>query len=142
MKKIMISALFAIVLVVVTGCGSKSTKLVCTQSSQGVEAEFNFVFKGNKIDKIDFKYSMDLSEFDDSEIDMLASQDFCAAVKESMEDYEVAFTNCKQEVANKTLNVKSDLDVDKIANTELGEMGSPSEAKTELEAQGYTCKEA
>ena len=143
MKKIMMSALFVFALVMITGCGSsKSTKLVCTQSVQGVDVEFNVLFKGNKITKMDFNYNMDLSAYEDSEIDMLASQDFCTIIKGSMEEYEEAFTNCKQEIANKSLKIKSDLDVDKIAKTELEKMESPSKAKEDLEAQGYSCKEA
>lgn len=128
---------------ILTGCGSKkSTKLVCTQSVNGVDVEFNVLFNGNKISKLDFNYNMDLSAYTDEQIDAVASQDFCSIVKSSMSEYKDAFTDCKQNIADKTLKINSDLDIDKIAKSELDKMTTPSAAKEELEAQGYTCKEA
>lgn len=144
MKKRMIVLLFVVALtVILTGCGSKkSTKLVCTQSVNGVDVEFNIFFEGNKINKMDFNYAMDLSTYTDEQVEILSNQDFCSIVKSSMKEYEDAFTNCNQNITDQALKINSVLDVDKVAKSELDKMESPSNAKEDLEAQGYTCKEA
>ena len=130
-------ALFAVV-VLVTGCGKKET-LTCTQSKSGVDITFNVGFEGSTITTMDFAYDMDLSSYSDTTLKYLEKQDWCATVKSSMSEYKDAFTDCKQSLENKKLNVSSTLNVDKIAKSVLGKMKSSKAAKKELEAEGYTC---
>ena len=126
-------------LLVVTGCSAKKAKLVCTQTSSGVDITFNVGFKGNTIDAMDFDYDMDLSSYSDEQISLLEGQDFCTSVKSAMSDYKDAFTNCEQDISNKHLKVSSVLDVDKVAKNVLDKMSTPERTKKELEKEGYTC---
>ena len=129
----------AAVALLATGCSPKESKLVCTQNTSGVDIEFNVGFKGNVIDTMDFNYDMDLSKYSDSQIEAVGKQDFCTIVKNAMSTYKDAFTDCKQDIADKHLKVNSVLDVDKIAKNMLDKMSSPDATKKELESEGYKC---
>ena len=122
-----------------TGCGSKEAKLVCTQTSSGVDITFNVDFKGNIIKAMDFGYDMDLSKYSDAQIKAIEKQDFCSSVKRSMSEYKDAFNNCEQSVKEKHLQVSAKFDVDKIAKNVLDKMTSPENAKKELEKENYKC---
>ena len=124
-----------------TGCGNdKESKLVCTQNQSGVDIEFNIGFKGNVVTDMDFNYDMDLSSYNDTQIEAIGKQDFCTSVKESMSEYKDAFTDCDQMIdESKHLKVNAVLDVDKVAKNALEKMGTPEATKEELEGQGYTC---
>ena len=135
----LLSCLIALV-VLVCGCGSKESKLICKQSTNGVDITFNVDFKGNMVSAMSFDYDMDLSKYNDKQIEALGEQDFCTSVKNSMTEYKDAFTDCKQKVENKNLNVSSVLDVDKIAKNVLDKMTSPEDAKKDIENKGYTCE--
>ncbi len=137
-KYLLFGGLLAVSLLA-TGCGQKESKLVCTQSQKGVDVVFNVGFKGDRVDSMDFTYNMDLSSYNDTQIDAVGKQDFCELVKSSMSAYKDAFTNCEQKIESKKLIVSSVLDVDKVAGDEKDNMGTPEEAKKELEAEGYTC---
>ena len=50
-----------------------------------------------------------------------------------------AFIGCNQDIENKHLVVKAELDVDKLAGNAISKKTSPSAAKKELEKQQYTC---
>ena len=140
MKKrgIVLAIAFVAVVFLVTGCGKKET-LVCTQTNSGVDITFNVGFDGNTITSMDFAYDMDLSSYGDTTIKYLEKQDWCSTVKSSMSEYKDAFTDCKSEIKDKKLNVKSTLDVDKVAKSVLGKMKSSKSAKKELEAEGFKC---
>ena len=138
-NKLILIGTMIFVVVLATGCGKKETKLSCTQTASGVDITLNLNFKGNEINDMDVKYEMDLSEYPDEVIDLMKEQDFCEVVKNGMDELNNAFTNCKQDVSNKKLNVYSTLDVNKVDNDLLEKMPSPEEAKEELEAEGYTC---
>ena len=128
---------FALVFLV-TGCGGKKT-LTCTQTTSGVDITFNVGFNGNVISSMDFAYDMDLSNYSDTQIKYIEKQDFCTSVKNSMSDYRDAFTDCKQEIKDKKLNVSSTLNVDKVAKNALSKMTSAEKTKKELEGQGFKC---
>ena len=139
-KSLMGIVVIALVAILVTGCGNKETKLVCTQEQSGVDITFNVGFKGNTLQTMDFNYNMDLSSYTDTQIEAVKKQDFCSIVKSSMSEYSDAFTNCKQDInSEKKLVVESVLDVDKIAKTELDKMGTPKATKKALEEEGYSC---
>ena len=127
------------VLLIVTGCKAKSSKMVCTQTNNGVDITFNIGFKGNIIDSMDFNYDMDLSNFSDEQIALLEKQDFCATVKSAMSTYKDAFTNCEKNIDNKHLKVSAVLSVDKISKSIIDKMATPEKTKTELEKEGYKC---
>lgn len=122
-----------------TGCVSKNTKLVCTQTSSGVDVTFNVDFKGNLLTAMNFAYDMDLSSYSDLQIESIGKQDFCEIVKPSLGTYKDGFENCQQSITNKKLNVNAHLNVDKMSDSVLDRMGTPKATKEELEKQGYTC---
>lgn len=126
-------------LLIVTGCSTKESKLVCKQTNSGVDITFNVGFKGNTINAMDFDYDMDLSSYNDEQINLLKEQDFCTSVKSAMSSYKDAFTDCKQDITDKHLKVSSVLDVDKVAKTILDKMTTPEKTKKELEKEGYKC---
>lgn len=136
-KFVAVVALFAVV--VLTGCTPKESKLSCTQTTSGVDVGFNVGFKGNTIDTMNLTYDMDLSKYSDTQVDAIAKQDFCTRVKSSMSQFKDAFTNCKQDVSNKKLNVNADLDINKVAKTFLSKRTTPKAAKSSLESVGYKC---
>ena len=141
MKKIGLFVLFAgVLLVTVTGCGKKETKLVCNQESSGVDVIFNVEFTNNVIEDMDFSYNMDLSSYNDTQIKAIEKQDFCTIVKSYLSSYKNAFEDCKQSVKEKQLKVSADLDVDKLTANAIDKKSTPEEAKKALEKEGYTCK--
>ena len=134
----MLIALFA-VLLLVSGCAPKESRLECTQNASGVDVGFNVDFKGSVIKDINITYDMDLAKYNDTQIKAIEKQDFCKIVKEAMSDYEKGFNNCTQNVENKKLNVKANIDINKISKSLLDSMQKPDDAKTEIEDQGYKC---
>lgn len=138
-KKIVFLSVLIAILVVLSGCSKKETKLVCTQSASGVDIEFNVLFKGNTVTDMDFNYDMDLSSYSDIQIEAVGKQDFCSIVKKSMSDFADAFKTCEQNISQKHLKVSSILDVDKASKSILDKTGTPKATKEALEKQGYTC---
>ena len=134
----MLIALFA-VLLLVSGCAPKESRLECTQNASGVDVGFNVDFKGSVIKDINITYDMDLAKYNDTQIKAIEKQDFCKIVKEAMSDYEKGFNNCTQNVENKKLNVKANIDINKISKSLLDSIQKPDDAKTEIEDQGYKC---
>ena len=139
MKKGILLSLLLGVVVLSTGCAKKDVKLVCTQTASGVDVTFNVDFSGKVITNMDFAYDMDLSNYSDAQVEAIGKQDFCSRVKSSMSTFKDAFTDCKQEISSKHLNVKAELDVDKVAKSYLNKITKPESAKAELEKVGYTC---
>ena len=139
MKKGILLSLLLAVVVISTGCAKKDVKLVCTQTASGVDVTFNVDFSGKVITNMDFAYDMDLSSYSDAQVEAIGKQDFCSRVKSSMSTFKDAFTDCKQEISSKHLNVKAELDVDKVAKSYLNKITKPESAKAELEKVGYTC---
>lgn len=139
MKKGILLSLLLAVVVLSTGCAKKDVKLVCTQTASGVDVTFNVDFSGKVITNMDFAYDMDLSNYSDAQVEAIGKQDFCSRVKSSMSTFKDAFTDCKQEISSKHLNVKAELDVDKVAKSYLNKITKPENAKAELEKVGYTC---
>lgn len=130
-------------LLVLTGCGKKEEKrLICTQKVLTVNVDMIADFKEDSLDYLGLKYTMDLSEYNDEQIDAVAKQDMCTSVKASMSASGLgeAFTNCKQGVNNKMLEITADFDLDKMVGDDLSRKTSVEEAIKELEKQGYTCK--
>ena len=81
MKKSYFIIIAVVALFITTGCLSSGNKrLVCKQNASGVDVTFNIDFKGNMIDKMDFSYDVDMSSRDQSTIDLIAKQDFCAPI--------------------------------------------------------------
>ena len=121
-----------------TGCGNNA-KLKCTMNTSGVDVNFNVAFKGNKIDAMDLKYAMDLSSYTDSQINILKDQDLCTGLKSDMTEFSEAFSDCKQTLEDKKLNITANFDVNKISTEQQNKMQTPEDAKKDLENSGYTC---
>lgn len=138
-KELKIGVALLCMVLCLTGCGSKDSKILCTQTANGVDVNFNIDFKGNVITSMDVAYNMDLSSYNDLQIEAIEKQDFCESVKSAFGEYEAGFENCKQNITNKKLNVSADLNVDKLPGNVLDRMGSPKATKEEIEKQGYTC---
>ena len=161
MKKFFIGALVFVLAIMLTGCSltknAKSVKntiekrikteskaeLDCkqqvTESGLAVDIDFNVDFVNNIIKDIDFTYDMDLSSYNDQQVEAVSNTDLCTVVKDAMPTYKDAFTDCKQRVENKHILIESELDIDKIAKNQLEKMSKPEAAKEELEKEGYTC---
>ena len=130
-------------LLVLTGCGKKEEKrLICSQKVLTVNVDMIADFKGDNLEALGLKYTMDLSEYNDAQIKAVSDQDMCASVKASMSASGLgeAFTNCKQGVNNKILEITADFDLDKMVGDDLSKETNVEEATKELEKQGYTCK--
>ena len=132
--------LAGILVLLITGCSAKESKLTCTQTTSGVDVIFTIDFKGNVIENMDINYNMDLSKYSDAQITAVGKQDFCKSVKNAFGDYKEAFNNCKQNIADKKLEVSADLEIDKVSDSILDKLESPESAKEELEDEGYTCE--
>ena len=139
MKNLKVILTVLAVVILVTGCSQKKTKLECTQTASGVDVGFNVDFEGNIIKDINITYDMDLSKYNDTQIEAIGKEDFCSKVKEALSDYEKGFNNCTQNTENKNLNVKANIDINKISKKLLGNMQEPEKAKAEIEKQGYKC---
>jgi hypothetical protein len=112
-------------------------KLYCKANANGVDVAFDITFKANKITEMILTYEMDLSKYTDTQIESLKSTDFCATVKKSLSEYENAFKNCNQDISNKKLLVKSDLDINTMSKK--SDFGTINDAKSGLEKAGYVC---
>ena len=137
-KGILVFSVFAFSLLFLTGCNEKAT-LKCTMNTNGVDTYFNVGFNGNKIENMDLKYSMDVSSYSDSQIDILKEQDLCSGLKSDMDEFKDAFANCEQKLEDKKLNITANFDVNKISTSQLSKMQTPEAAKKDLENSGYKC---
>ena len=136
-KLVLISALVTILLI--TGCG-KTEKLVCSQKVAMVDVDMIADWKNNELNYLGLKYTMDLSGYNDTQVEAVNKQNMCETVKKAMSSYQDAFTNCKQKLENKKLVITADFDIDKMPNSEIGRKSTKEEAVKQLEKQGYTCK--
>lgn len=138
MKRRLVLVVFTFALcILLSGCGNKEEKLVCKQSTSGVDIALNTMFKGNVVESMDFSYEMDLSQYSDIQIEAIKSQDFCEIVKTSMKASGFIIENCNQNISNKKLVANADIDITEISKAD--KTGSPEKTKKELETQGYTC---
>ena len=64
--------LAGILVLLITGCSAKESKLTCTQTTSGVDVIFTIDFKGNVIENMDINYNMDLSKYSDAQITAVA----------------------------------------------------------------------
>ena len=118
--------------------GSKQ-EVVCTQKASGVDIEMVTELTGNKVTGIDFTWSMDLSGYNDAQINIVKNQDFCTTVKQSMTGYSNAFENCRQTIYNKALIITAEINIDKVDDASIRNSTTASEIKAGLEQVGYTC---
>ena len=122
-----------------SGCGNKTT-LTCGLTQQGVGVEMKLGYDSDKIESFLVEYSMDLSEYTDTQINLLKDQDFCSRIASSFGSYGMAFTGCKQEVKNKELRIYTDVDLKKLDSDALDEVKTVEAARLSLETSGYICK--
>ena len=153
MKKISLIVLVCLMTVLLTGCGlrdkikkmmveeSSNTeeKVVCKQKQDQVDITFTVTFKATQMTAIDLTYDMDLSQYNDDQINKLKETDFCTPVQNAMGKYKDAFENCVTNIENKNLHLSADFSVDKLSEQALNTMSTPKKAKEDLETQGYTC---
>ena len=136
MKKV----LFALIaLLLVTGCGGSTKRLLCSQKVQTVDVDMIADFKGDELTYLGLKYEIDLTSYTDAQVELVGKQDMCSTVKASMSSYTNAFTNCKQKIDNKILVITADFDLDKLVGADISKKTSIEEAKKELEKQNYSC---
>lgn len=164
MKKISLIVLVCLMTVLLTGCGLrdkikkmmveessnteekatkkeeiKEEKVVCKQKQDQVDITFIVTFKTTQMTAIDLTYDMDLSQYNDEQINKLKDTDFCTPVQNAMGKYKDAFENCVTNIENKNLHLSADFSVDKLSEQALNTMSTPKKAKEDLETQGYTC---
>ena len=154
MKKLLYGVMVLVLAVALTGCSfSKDvvekvkkevkSELNCKQEMEQsgikIAIDFNVDFLGTVIKDIDFSYDMDLTQFNDAQIEAVSKTDLCTTVKNTMSQYKEAITGCDQNVENKHMIVKLTMDINKVAETPLQKLSKPSDAKEALEKEGYTC---
>lgn len=140
-KNFVLVGVLAVSAILFTGCSAKETNLVCSLDSSGVNVEFDIKFKGDDVESMNLNYDMNLESYSDLQIEAVGAKDFCSVVMNSMKDYKEAFSNCKQEIVNKHLQVKSEFDIEKLSSDVQKGLKSPVKAKEAFEASGYTCTE-
>lgn len=140
MKKgrLMITAVFALVMFCVVGCGSSGKKtLECTMKAASTEMILTANFDGDTVKSMSLKYNLDLSSYSDTMLSYYEKQDLCSTLSKSVSSV-FKMTNCNQKLNDKTMVVTSDIDINSFKESELS--GSPEATKTALEKQGYTCE--
>ena len=136
MKKV----LFALIaLLLVTGCGGSTKRLLCSQKVQTVDVNMIADFKGDELTYLGLKYEMDLTSYTDAQVELVGKQDMCSTVKASMSSYTNAFTNCKQKIDNKILVITADFDLDKLIAGDIKREAKIEDVKAGLERQNYKC---
>lgn len=143
MKKVLLLGVL-LVSVFLTGCngglGGKAKKeLVCNQKVQTVEVIMISDFEDDVMTYFGLKYDMDLSAYNDSQIDLVGKQDMCSVVEKSMASYTNSLTNCKQKIENKRLIITADFDLDKLISSDIKKEANINEMKKALEKQSYSC---
>ena len=137
MKKILSLVVFFGVFLCLTGCGNKPSTLICSTTQKGVDATLTSNFIGKEIKSMGLTYSMDLSNYSDTQITAIGKQDFCKSVSNAMKIYGFTLVDCSQKVENKQLLVSSGIDLTKIDDSL--KKGSVDATKKQLESQGFTC---
>ena len=151
MKKLMFlsTLLFAIVL---TGCSNNQNsggndkpvqvikRLTCSQKVQTV-VDVNMIadFNDSGLAYLGFEYKMELGSYTDEQIKAIGAVDMCGTVKATLGTLKDAFTNCKQSVENKALNITADFDLNKLVGSDISKTTSIDTAKEQLEKQNYSC---
>lgn len=116
-----------------------STKVVCKQTTSGVDIVFTTTLANSKITNMDLMYTMSLASYSDEQIKVLNNQDFCTTIKNSMTGYTNAFENCHQTISSKTLIITADFAVDRITDSSIRNSTTAYEFKSGMETAGYTC---
>ena len=139
MKKLYLFGTLLVVALFITGCGKKD-EVVCTQSVSGVKVDMIMSFKDDKLDTMGVNYSMDLSNYSDDQVKQIESQNLCSTVQESMGTYKDAFTNCKQSLNGKKLEITADFILEKLPGYSKDKKETMEESIKQLEDQGYKCE--
>ena len=151
MRKVLLFSLLFVALL--TGCSNNEAegnplnggikgnvqRLVCSQKVQTVDVNMIGDFKGDELTYLGLKYTMDLSAYNDAQINAIKAQDMCGTVKASMSTYSSSFTNCKQSVENKNLIITADFDLEKLMTGEIKKEAKLADVKKSLEQQNYSC---
>ena len=135
MKKVLSLVLVLGAVFCLAGCGNKASVLVCSQKVSIVDVSLTTNFTGNTVSSMSMKYVMDLSNYSDTLINTVSSQDYCKTVQNAMSQY--TLVDCKQALEGKSMVITSGIDITKMSKADL--TGSPSATKEALEQQGYTC---
>ena len=138
MKKLYFFSALLIVTLLVTGCGS-SKRIVCSQKVSIVDVDMIIDYENDKLSAMGLKYTMDLSDYNDEQINQVTSQNLCSSVQAAMSTYSDAFTNCKQNMEGKTLVITADFILEKLPGYQKGVDEKMEDAIKGLEAQGYKC---
>ena len=138
MKKVLMILTICLGVLVVTGCG-KTQKLNCSREEDTMKIEMNFTFKSDKVTGLVLNYKLDLSEYNDIQLEAVGKQDFCSVLKSSLAEYGEAFNNCSQKIESKNLYVTTDLDIDELSDGVRASMSSLEAAKSSMESANYTC---
>ena len=138
MKKLYFFSALLIVTLLVTGCGS-SKRIVCSQKVSIVDVDMIIDYENDKLSAMGLKYTMDLGDYTDEQINQVTSQNLCSSVQAAMNAYSDAFTNCKQNMEGKKLVITADFVLEKLPGYQNGVNEKMEDAIKGLEAQGYKC---
>lgn len=138
MKKYLI-ALVAL-LVVATGCGNNK-KLTCTMEEDGSKEEMIMTYKKDELVKIE-GVSTIVSDVEVSKDEVAMYEGFACGMIQGMSEH----IDCKVDAKGKEIKITISMDIEKMSDEELAELGytkegsSYEEMKKDAEADGYTCK--
>ncbi len=115
MKKYIFSFVIICVCLLTVGClSNKATKVTCSTTTSGIEVSMNFTYlEGKKMydEKGSLLATMDLSKYNETQINALKKQDFCAAFLKGLGRLEAAFANCEQQVTSEQLKLTADVNM-------------------------------
>lgn len=139
MKKVLLFSTLIALLLIVTGC-SNSKRVICNQKVSVVDVDMLLDFDNDVLSGMGLKYTMDLSSGTDEQIKEFESQNLCSTVQESMGTYKDAFTNCKQSLNGKKLEITADFILEKLPGYSKDKKETMEESIKQLEDQGYKCE--
>ena len=146
MKNFMKVCTLALVLVLVSGCGSKSNVLTCTmkeeESGMKMTSTAKMTFDKDKATKINLVMSVDLDDSMKNYVKLMATS--LESQFSELKDKKGVTLKTNTKDSNVTVTIDADLTkMDKAAKDALdldGTDGNMKDAKKALEKAGYKCK--
>ncbi len=139
MKKYLMVSFVFVCLLILSGCFYKKQTLTCERSENTMKVSTGFLYVNDKPTGMNLVYELDLSQYNDIQIEAVGKQDFCNTLKTSLTQYGDAFNNCRQEIVNKKLFVRTDIEISKLSDGVQDSMTTLENAKKSMESASYTC---
>ena len=141
MKRVFMSVAVILVCALVVGCGNKTSKVVCSTTTSGIDIKMNFTYNdGKKMyeDAGSMVATMDLSKYTEAQRSAIEKQDLCKTFLNGLGKLQPAFSNCKQEITKKALTLTADVSMKTAEEKNLFEL-KMEKNKIEDYFSGYNC---